>query len=117
MREKKEKKEKKAKKAAIKYDSLTVEGVKYKTLLTKKYKDRKPYQEIDFRVIKAFISGGICDIFVKVGSTVKAGDSLLILEAMKMKNIILAPQDGIIKSINVKTGAKVIKGDLLVEME
>ena len=112
-----EKKDKKAKKATVKYDSLTVEGVKYKTLLTKKYKDRKPYQETDFRIVKAFISGAICDVYVKVGSTVKAGDPILILEAMKMKNIILAPQDGLIKSIYVKTGNKVIKGDLLVEME
>ena len=117
MREKKEKKEKKARKFAVKYDSLTVEGVKYKTLLTQKYKDRKPYQETDFRIVKAFISGAICDIYVKVGSSVKAGDPLLILEAMKMKNIILAPQDGIIKSIDVKTANKVIKGDLLVVME
>ncbi len=113
----KEKKEKKARKLAVKYDSLTVEGVKYKTFLTKKYKDRKPYQEVNFRVVKAFISGGICDIFVKVGSSVRAGDPLLILEAMKMKNIILAPQEGVVKSIDVETGAKVIKGDLLVELE
>jgi len=117
MKEMKEKKAKKSKKIAIKYDLLTIEGVEYKTFLTKKYKDRKPYQEIDFRLIKAFISGAIFEVFVKVGTIVKAGEPLLILEAMKMKNIILAPKEGVVKSINVKSGAKVIKGDLLVEME
>ena len=110
-------KEKKAKKARVKYDSLTVEGVKYKTLLTKKYKDKKPYQEVDFRLINSFISGAIIEVFVKKGKAVKAGDSLLTLEAMKMKNIIRAPQDGIIKNINVKAGTQVIKGQLLIELE
>ena len=110
-------KEKKAKKARVKYDSLTVEGVKYKTLLTKKYKDRKPYQEADFRKIESFISGTIVDVYAKKGKAVKAGEPLLILEAMKMKNIIQAPLDGIIKDVNVKTGVHVIKGELLIEME
>ena len=105
------------KKNTIRYNSLTVENVKYRTLLTKKYKQRKPYEEIDFRKVKAFISGNINKIFVKKDQQIKAGDELLILEAMKMRNKIVAEQDGQIKEIYVKTGENVIKNQLLIEFK
>ena len=47
---------------------------------------------------------------------VKAGDTLLILEAMKMENEIVAPQDGTVASINVNKGDTVNSGDVLVSM-
>ena len=105
------------KKNTIRYNSLTVENVKYRTLLTKKYKQRKPYEEIDFRKVKAFISGNINKILVKKDQQVKTGDDLLILEAMKMRNKIVAEQDGQIKEIYVKTGENVIKNQLLIEFK
>ncbi|MEG1873753.1 MAG: biotin/lipoyl-containing protein, partial [Ruthenibacterium sp.] len=47
---------------------------------------------------------------------VKAGDTLCILEAMKMENEIVAPQDGTVASVNCKKGDVVNVGDVLVTM-
>lgn len=66
--------------------------------------------------IKAPMPGLILDIKVKEGQEVKEGDSLLILEAMKMENTISAPKDGIIKMISIKNGDTVEKGALMIEM-
>ena len=60
--------------------------------------------------------GNILDVKVKAGDSVKAGDTLLILEAMKMENEISAPQDGTIASVNVRKGDVVNSGDLLCTM-
>ena len=60
--------------------------------------------------------GNILDVKVKAGDSVKAGDTLLILEAMKMENEISAPQDGTIASVNVRKGDVVNSGDLLITM-
>jgi biotin carboxyl carrier protein len=100
-----------------KYDSLVIEGVAYDTFLTEKYKNRKPYKEPDFTLVNAFISGTIDEVFVKVNQEVSKGEPLLILEAMKMKNVIQAPMDSIVKKINVKKADKVIKGLLLIELK
>lgn len=61
--------------------------------------------------------GSIFDIKVSVGQEVKRGDILLILEAMKMENEIMADQDGKIVSVNVNKGDSVDTGDILVTME
>lgn len=53
---------------------------------------------------------------VKVGDVVKAGDTIVILEAMKMENNLPAPTDGTITSIDAKDGATVAKGDLLATL-
>ncbi len=66
--------------------------------------------------IKAPMPGLILSINVKEGQQVNEGDTLLILEAMKMENTISAPKDGIIKCIAVKSGATVEKGELIIEM-
>ena len=60
--------------------------------------------------------GTILDIKVKAGAAVKAGDVVMILEAMKMENEISAPQDGTIASVNVRKGDVVNSGDLLITM-
>lgn len=67
--------------------------------------------------IKAPMPGIILSINVKENQEVKEGETLLILEAMKMENAISAPKDGIIKSIIAKSGETVDKGELLIEME
>lgn len=67
--------------------------------------------------LKAPMPGKILDVMVKTGDSVKAGDTLLILEAMKMQNAILASTKGIIKKILVKTGDTTSKSDLLIELE
>jgi biotin carboxyl carrier protein len=67
--------------------------------------------------IKAPMPGLILEINVSIGQTVKEDDALLILEAMKMENILTSPRDGVIKSISVKKGNTVDKGTLLIEFE
>lgn len=68
-------------------------------------------------VVNAPMPGTIFDIKVNVGDTVNSGDVLLILEAMKMENEIVAHKDGKVASINVSKGASVNSGDVLVTLE
>lgn len=95
---------------------IIVEGVEYSTLLTKKYQERKAYQEPDNSKVVSFISGTIRKVFIKLGAKVNNGDTLLTLEAMKMNNLIKASKDGTVVKILVKEGDQVIKGQLLVEL-
>ena len=66
--------------------------------------------------IYAQIPGLLSRIFIKVGDRVKTGAKLCILEAMKMENEITSTEGGTIKSIHIKPGSNVEKGDLLMEM-
>jgi len=61
--------------------------------------------------------GLILDIHVDKGQEVKEDEALLILEAMKMENVITSPRDGIIKSVSVSKGEAIDKGHLLIEFE
>lgn len=63
--------------------------------------------------VKAPMPGNVLDIKVANGQSVKKGDVLLILEAMKMENEISAPQDGVVTVVASK-GATVNSGDVLV---
>ena len=65
--------------------------------------------------INAPMPGLILDISVSVGDQVRKGDTLLILEAMKMENAIKSPKDGIISSVKVIRGESVEKNQALVE--
>lgn len=67
--------------------------------------------------IIAPMPGLILEINVKTGDEVKENDALLILEAMKMENVISSPRDGTIKSISVKKGDAVDKNLILIEFE
>ena len=58
--------------------------------------------------------GLVLDILVKVGDEVKKGDPLMILEAMKMENILKSASDGVIKKINVEKKQAVEKGQVLI---
>ncbi|MCL0035897.1 pyruvate carboxylase subunit B [Dehalococcoidia bacterium] len=64
--------------------------------------------------VVAPVPGMIIRYEVKVGDKVKAGDTVVILESMKMENTIPAPVDGTVAAINFETGATVGKGDVLV---
>ena len=68
-------------------------------------------------VVSAPMPGTILSVNVNEGDEVKAGDILLILEAMKMENEILAPRDGKVSSIGASKGASVNTGDKLVVIE
>jgi len=67
--------------------------------------------------IKAPMPGLVFKVLVQVGDTIKKGDAVLILEAMKMENILKAPADAIIKKVSVNQGQAVEKGQVLVELE
>lgn len=67
-------------------------------------------------VIKAPMPGTILSVNFAEGASVKKGDNLVILEAMKMENEIKAPRDGKIASVNVTKGAAVQSGDVLVTL-
>ena len=67
--------------------------------------------------IKAPMPGLILDVLVEQGASVKEGDYLIVLEAMKMENTLTAPRDGVVKAISVKNGQTVDKNELLIEME
>ena len=67
--------------------------------------------------VYAPMPGLVLDLLVQPGQTVEAGQPLLILEAMKMENIIKAGGEGIVESIQVSNGTTVDKGQLLVSMK
>lgn len=65
--------------------------------------------------IKAPMPGLVLSILVKAGDEVKKGDSLVVLEAMKMENIIKSPADVVVKKIEVKQGDKIEKNTVLIQ--
>lgn len=67
--------------------------------------------------LKAPMPGLVLDILVNAGDEVKKGDQLLVLEAMKMENLIKAPSVLTIKSVEVKKGDKIEKGQPLLYFE
>lgn len=96
---------------------LNLNSRNYRTRLSKKFIQRKPYKPADPKMIVSFIPGTLLDILVKEGQSVRKGDDLMILDAMKMQNMLKCQADGKVKRIHVKKGAKVSKGTLLLEME
>ncbi len=72
-----------------------------------------PAAPAEGREVKAPIAGTILTVNVSTGASVKAGDVLMVLEAMKMENEICAPCDGKITSVAVSGGASVQSGALL----
>ncbi|MFD0836568.1 acetyl-CoA carboxylase biotin carboxyl carrier protein subunit [Mariniflexile aquimaris] len=72
-------------------------------------------KHIDF--IMAPMPGLILDVPIKINQDVKENDPLLILEAMKMENVITSPRNGRIKSILIKKGDAVIKNQILIEFQ
>jgi len=66
--------------------------------------------------VAAPLPGVILKIMVKEGEEVKTGDALMVLEAMKMENTILAESSGKISNINVKESQNVLQGDVLMEI-
>ena len=60
------------------------------------------------------LPGTILDVFVNVGDAVKAGQTVVLLEAMKMENNIEADCDGTVKEVKVRKGDSVLEGDVLV---
>jgi len=72
-------------------------------------------QQVVIKDIKAPMPGLILDILVEVGQEVKKGDPLMILEAMKMENVLKATGEGTITSIAVEKGQSVEKNSILIK--
>lgn len=115
------KKEKKSSKKEevidVNHQSLVIDNIAYKTQLTNKYVNKPAYKAFNPNILTAFIPGTITDIFVSTGDKVSKGQDLLILEAMKMLNEIKAPDDAVVKLVNVIKGDRVSKNQILIELE
>jgi pyruvate carboxylase len=103
----------------VRYSSLVLQeqGARYRTLLTEKYKNRRKWEEPNFKKIKSVIPGTVVKIYVEEGQKVKEGDLMMILEAMKMKNKIYFPIDGTVKKIYVSEEERVPKDHLMIELK
>ncbi|MGC9343006.1 MAG: acetyl-CoA carboxylase biotin carboxyl carrier protein subunit [Bacteroidales bacterium] len=101
----------------IKCKYLTIEGTRYRTLLNNKFQNRKKWEAPDPTKILSYIPGTIQEVYVKEGATVKEGDPLVMLEAMKMRNVITSNANGKLIKVNVSKGERVPKGHLLVQLE
>ena len=102
-------------KAGPAMEKLVIGGATYTTSLTSKFKNRVTWSRPDVRKVEAVIPGKINKIMVKEGAEVTLGTPMLILEAMKMENLVLSPIDGAIKKIYVTEGEQVSKTQLLLE--
>ncbi len=68
-------------------------------------------------IIKSPLPGVVLNFYVKVGDTVKVGQKIILLEAMKMENNLDSDRDGKVKAILVNQGDAVMEGDPLIEIE
>lgn len=67
--------------------------------------------------LKAPMPGLVLKVLIEPGKEVVKGDNLLVLEAMKMENMIKSPTDGIVQKILVSTGDKIEKNAILIQFE
>ena len=96
---------------------LEIDDTVYETLPTRKFLQRRPYAAPDPKKLLCVIPGIVREIAVKPGRRVNRGETLFILEAMKMQNDIAAPADGTVKNVFVEAGQMVTKGQALLEFE
>lgn len=99
------------------FSDFIVDDTNYPTKLNANYLRRKPYRAKEKNLMRAIIPGTIREVFVQEGDLVEMGDNLLVLEAMKMRNMIKSSLSGKIKSIHVKTDKNVAKDDVLIEFD
>ncbi len=103
--------------------SIVVNGVKYQVALQNQFDALLKQLGMDTLAagkvnnIKAPMPGLVLRINVAVGDIIKKGDALLVLEAMKMENVIKAAGDGVVKKINAVEKTAVEKGSILIEFE
>jgi len=102
---------------------IKVDGIKYQFNAKDKYDELLHSLGMDATVskkvsdLKAPMPGLVLEVSVEGGQSVSKGDALLILEAMKMENVIKSPTDGVIKSISVNKGETVEKNQIILNFE
>lgn len=103
--------------------TVKVNGNKYELQLFDRYDELLHQMGFDvagsvkMKEVKAPMPGLVLDVAVEAGQAVKAGDTLIVLEAMKMENILKSPAGGIVKKINVKKQDAVEKNAVLISFE
>jgi len=96
---------------------LIIQGAVYKTTFTRKFEERINWEAPNINMLYSFIPGTIIDIFVKPKQKVKEGETLLLLEAMKMQNQVRMPFDGEIVKIHVKKDEVIPNRYLIMEIK
>lgn len=76
-----------------------------------------PHLANESKVCRSPVSGVVVKVLAVAGNSIEAGDSLLLLEAMKMETNITAPLAGVVAAVNFKAGDHVQTGDVLVEFD
>ena len=99
------------------FKTLVVQGAIYKTTFTRKFEERVAWEAPNENLLYSFIPGTIIDLYVKPKDKVKEGETLLLLEAMKMQNQVRMPFDGEIVKIHVKKDDTIPKGHLMIEIK
>jgi acetyl/propionyl-CoA carboxylase alpha subunit len=102
---------------------LRVNGIKYAVALQDQFDTllknlgMQNLESAAVKTLKAPMPGLVLEVMVGPGSEVKKGDPLLVLEAMKMENVLKAPTDAVIKDVIVEISAAVEKNQVLVNFE
>ncbi|MET1123922.1 MAG: biotin/lipoyl-containing protein [Archaeoglobaceae archaeon] len=94
---------------------VEVEKVVEKAVAVEVKEAKKPVK-VEGKVITSPMNGIVTKVLVKPGDEVKTGDTVAVIEAMKMENPISSPFDGVVEEVFVKEGDKVSKGDPLLRL-
>lgn len=103
--------------------NVSLDGITYKVALHDQHDQLAKSLGLNAKVekkqnhIKSPMPGLVIDVLVKVGDAVHKGEPLLILEAMKMENVLKAASDVVVKRILVEKGKAVEKNSVLIEFE
>lgn len=95
-------------------DKLIIDDTVYQTEIPEG--SLRKHHRHDPEAVKAFIPGTIVGVSVKIGDRVMAGDTLLLLDAMKMHNEVCSPVNGVVKELPVKVNDRVDKGQVLARV-
>jgi biotin carboxyl carrier protein len=101
---------------------IMVSGVRYEVRVQDERSRRLALADRSLRApegelaIKAPIPGLVVKLLVDPGQSVTEGETLLILEAMKMENEIRAPREGTVKEVRIQSGAQVVAGQVMLSL-
>ena len=105
----------------VELEAVSEKEGKIETAKPENIKEEKPENKVTGQAtgsvkVEAPMQGLVISVDVSLGQKVKAGETLILLEAMKMENPIVAPVDGIVKGIHISKGDTVETGALLISL-